>query len=82
MAITAAAACPAMISRAMFGPVRAATGRPGATSAMTWVMRNSDFCSSPFDRLTIGIHGWTHFAAISNVERTAEVGTPTISSSA
>jgi hypothetical protein len=71
-----------MISREMFGPVRAATGRPGATSAMTWVIRINVFCSSPLDRLTIGIHGWTHFVAVSSVERTADVGTPTISSSA
>ena len=49
---------------------------------MTWVMRSSVFCSSPLDRLTIGIHGWIHFVAVSSVERTADVGTPTISSSA
>ena len=49
---------------------------------MTWVIRSNVFCSSPLDRLTIGIHGWIHFAAVSSVERTADVGTPTISSSA
>ncbi len=71
-----------MISRAMFGPVRAATGRPGVTSVITSVIRNSVFCSSPLDRLTMGIHGWIHVAAGSSVVRSADVGTPTISSSA
>ena len=78
MAITLAAAWPAMISRAMFGPVRAATGWPGSSSAMTSVIRSSDPCSRPLARLTIGIHGWIHSLAVAIVERIAVVGTPTI----
>ena len=82
VAITLAAACPAMISRAMFGPVSVATGWPGSSSAMTSVIRSSDPCSSPLARLTIGIHGWIHSLANAIVERIAVVGTPTMSSSA
>ena len=82
MAITLAAAWPAMISRAMFGPVRAATGWPGSSSAITSVIRSSDPCSRPLARLTIGIHGWIHSLAAAIVERIAVVGTPTMSSSA
>ena len=82
VAMTLAAACPAMISRAMLGPVRAATGWPGISSAMTSVIRSSEPCSRPFDRLTMGIHGWIHSRAMCSVERIAVVGTPTMSSSA
>ena len=82
MAITLAAACPAMISLAMFGPVSAAIGWPGASSAMTWVIRSSVFCSRPLARLTIGIHGWIHSLALRIVVRIAVLGTPTMSSSA
>src|SRR5215213_6792498 len=82
VAITLAAACPAMISRAMFGQVRAATGWPGTSSAITSVIRSSEPCSRPLDRLTIGIHGWIHSRAMCSVERIAVVGTPTTSSSA
>src|SRR6478736_2110559 len=71
-----------MISGAMFGPVRAATGRPGATSVITCVIRNSDPCSRPLARLTMGIHGWIHATASLSVARIAELGTPTTSSSA
>ena len=49
---------------------------------MTWVIRSSDPCSRPLARLTTGIHGWIHGRACSSVERTAVVGTPTMSSSA
>ena len=80
--MTLAAAWPAMISRAMLGPVRAATGWPGTSSAMTSVIRSSDPCSRPLARLTIGIHGWIHSLAVASVERIAVVGTPTMSSSA
>ena len=82
MAITLAAACPAMISRAMFGPVSAATGCPGSSSLMTSVIRSNVFCSRPLARLTTGIHGWIHSLAARTVERIAVVGTPITSSSA
>ena len=49
---------------------------------MTWVIRSNEPCSNPFDRLTIGIQGWTWGRASSSVSRTAWVGTPTISTSA
>ena len=61
------------------GGHRAARARRRRSPA---VIRSNVFCSSPLDRLTIGIHGWIHFVAVSSVERTADVGTPTISSSA
>ena len=49
---------------------------------MTSVIRSSEPCSRPLDRLTIGIHGWIHSRAMCSVERIAVVGTPTMSSSA
>ena len=71
-----------MISRAMLGPVSAATGWPGSSARITWVIRRRVPCSSPLARLTIGIHGWIHSRAAAIVERIAVLGTPTISSSA
>ncbi len=57
VAMTAAAALPARISEAMLGPVRAATGWPGTTWRITWVIRRCEPRSRPFDRLTTGIQG-------------------------
>ena len=83
VAITLAAACPAMISRAMFGPVSAATGCPGSSSLMTSVIRSNVFCSRPLARLTTGIHGMDPLLGRPRtVERIAVVGTPITSSSA
>jgi len=82
VANTLAAACPAMISRAMFGPVKAAAGCPGSTSLMTWVIRSNDPSSSPLARLTTGIHGRTHGRASSRTARNPALGTPTTSRSA
>ena len=71
-----------MISRAMFGPVNAATGCPGSTSVITDVIRIWVPLSRPFARLTTGIQGWMYNLARSTVLRTAVVGTPTINISA
>jgi hypothetical protein len=73
---------PAMISFARFGPVSAATGRPGSTSLATSVMRRCVARSRPLLRLMTGIHGDRCGRASSSVARNALVGTPTTSSSA
>ena len=57
VAITLAAAWPAMISRARLGPVRAAAGWPGSSSSMICVMRIRVPGSMPLVRLTTGIPG-------------------------
>src|SRR5260370_191388 len=57
VAITLAAAWPAMISWARLGPVRAAAGWPGSSSRTSCVIRSSEPRSKPFDRLTTGAHG-------------------------
>ena len=82
VAITLAAAWPDMISLARFGPVSAAAGCPGRTSLITCVMRRSEPCSSPFVRLTTGIHGWMVGLAACRVVRKPCEGTPMISTSA
>ena len=57
MAITDAAASPARISLARFGPVSTPHGWPGSSASSTWVIRRRVPCSRPFDRLTTGTHG-------------------------
>ena len=81
MAITLAAACPAMISLARLGPVSAAAGCPGSTSWITWDIRSSDPVSKPLDRLTTGIHGRMYGFASVRMVRKPRVGTPTTSRS-
>ena len=54
MAITPAAACPAMISRARLGPVSTPTGWPGMTSLTISVMRILVLSSRPLVRLITG----------------------------
>ena len=76
IAITAAAAMPCRISRAMLGPASSPAGCPGSSSAMTWVMRRCVFCSRPFTRLTTGTQGRRWREAASSEARTPCDGTP------
>ncbi len=80
--MTLAAACPATISPAMFGPVSAAAGWPGNSSFTISVMRRRVVCSSPFVTLTIGIHGWTQARASVRTARNPCDGMATMSTSA
>src|SRR5882757_7839433 len=80
--MVAAAAYPATISEAMFGPDSTPAGCPGSTSPTIWVIRWSVPCSSPLTRLTTGIHGRTYGAACSSASRKPCDGTPMISTSA
>ena len=81
VAMTLAAACPAMISLARLGPVRAAAGWPGSSSRMSWVIRSSEPRSKPLDRLTTGIQGRRYGRASTRMARNPWVGTPTTSRS-
>src|SRR5687768_5958727 len=82
VAMTLAAALPAMISFARLGPDSAPATRPGSTSWMTSVIRNSVPASKPFVRLTTGIQWGTEGAACSRTARNPWDGTPTTSTSA
>src|SRR5687768_5951877 len=82
VAITLAAALPPMISLARLGPDRAQATRPGSTSRITSVIRNSVPASKPFVRLTTGIQWGTCGAACSSTARKPWDGTPTTTTSA
>jgi len=82
VAITLAAALPAMISLARLGPDSAPATRPGSTSRMTSVIRYSVPASNPLVRLTTGIQWGTWGAACSSTARKPCDGTPTTSTSA
>ena len=69
MAITDAAASPARISLARFGPVSTPHGWPGSSASSTWVIRRRVPCSRPFDRLTTGTHGRRNGASSLAVSR-------------
>ena len=77
VAMTVAAAMPAMISLARLGPLSAAAGWPGSTSLMTSVIRSSEPFSSPLLRLITGTHGCRWGRTSSRVSRKALLGTPT-----
>ena len=79
--MTLAAAWPAMISLARFGPVSAAAGWPGSSSLMSWVIRSSEPRSNPLARLTTGIHGRRYGRTSARMARNPCVGTPTTSRS-
>ena len=82
VASTDAAAWPSRISRARFGPVRAATGWPGATSPITWVIRRPVPGSKPLARLTRGTPGARCGARAETTARMPTVGTATSTTSA
>ena len=82
MAITLAAACPAMISRARFGPVSTPTGWPGSTSLMISVMRMRVSNSSPLVRLITGTQARMCFFTSSSTERKLCDGMPITTTSA
>ena len=82
MASTAAAASPARISLARFGPVSTPYGWPGSTSLITSVMRSRVPCSRPLVRLTTGTQARRCSATCSRVERNPWHGTPMTSTSA
>jgi hypothetical protein len=82
MAITDAAASPARISLARFGPVSTPHGWPGSSASSTWVIRRRVPCSRPFDRLTTGTHGRRKDASALAVSRMPWLGTPITSTSA
>ena len=76
MAITLAAACPAMISRARLGPVSTPTGWPGSTSLMICVMRMRVSSSSPLVRLITGTQARMCFFTSSSTSRKFCEGMP------
>ncbi len=82
LATTLAAGCPPSTSLARFGPVRAATGWPGSTSAVTSLIRFSVDGSSPLARLTTGTHGRTYSAAAVSTSRKPWEGTAITTTSA
>ena len=82
MAITLAAASPARISFARFGPVSTATGWPGSSCSTIWDIRSRVPTSSPLVRLTTGTHGLTHGASSTKVDRNPCDGTPMTTTSA